>query len=314
MSVRIEKEKLVLRELLKESKFITPVLDEKYGLRFLSFEKALGASPEEAKEILEKLTEEGFLRKRLFAVIRKCIYCDAQTFIIIERCPECRSRRIKFNTIIQHTECGYSGAKEEFGSGDRMVCPFCGKTLANAESYKVLGYWYKCLDCDATFSEPIHTLVCVNCRNEMELEESDVRPVYEYEIVEKKVESEIPTIEMGRIEEILGNEWRIEYPSSIVGKSGISHVFTAIIRGNTDRNKDKEIIIDLNMGVSEVGEDAITRFYAKSVDIGSKSVYLVAIPKLSDRAKKIAETLNIRYVEGSTVEEAFMTLKRIIEE
>ena len=189
-----------------------------------------------------------------------------------------------------------------------------GSEMCIRDSYKILGYWYKCLDCDATFSEPIHTLVCVNCRNEMELEESDVRPVYEYEIIEKKVESEIPTIEIGKIEEILGNEWRIEYPSSIVGKSGISHVFTAVIRGNTEKNKDKEVIIDLNIGVHEVGEDAITRFYAKSVDIGSPSVYLVAIPKLSDRAKKIAETLNIKYVEGSTVEEAFMTLKRIIEE
>jgi hypothetical protein len=58
-----------------------------------------------------------------------------------------------------------------------------------------------------------------------------------------------------------------------------------------------------------VSEQPVIALFAKIFDVSPDSAYLVAIPRLNENAKKMAELYKIQVVEGRNEKEAIRVLK-----
>jgi hypothetical protein len=58
-----------------------------------------------------------------------------------------------------------------------------------------------------------------------------------------------------------------------------------------------------------VSEQPVIALFAKIFDVSPERAYLIAIPKLSENGKKMAELYKIRAIEAENQEEAIASLK-----
>jgi hypothetical protein len=58
-----------------------------------------------------------------------------------------------------------------------------------------------------------------------------------------------------------------------------------------------------------VSEQPVIALFAKIYDVSPGMAYLIAIPKLNDNARKMAELYNIRAIEATNQKEAINRLK-----
>jgi len=107
----------------------------------------------------------------------------------------------------------------------------------------------------------------------------------------------------------------IEIPGLAIGqKSGIHHHFSLIAKKQIS---GQEIVIALDHAVSEseVQSSPLILYLYKISEVKVDIPIFVAIPALSDTAKKIAQGNNILLIEGSTEQgEAITKIKNEIEE
>jgi hypothetical protein len=101
---------------------------------------------------------------------------------------------------------------------------------------------------------------------------------------------------------------KVESPGLLKGKSGANHSFDIVAY---KKNKSQKVMaIDLAMSPGNVvSEQPVIALFAKIFDVSPEKAHLIAIPKLSENGKKMAELYKIRAIEAKNQEEAIAALK-----
>ena len=87
---------------------------------------------------------------------------------------------------------------------------------------------------------------------------------------------------------------RASAPSMVFGKSGVKHEFSF---GLTGASGTPKVVVDTELSVKEVEEMKVLKFYVKVFDVSPTKAILCVSPRLSDKARQLAEEYGITVIE-----------------
>ncbi len=293
-----------------EIETLEPVYDSKAGYRYPVVETIVG-DPSQVEPFLSKLHAAGVLEKKLYDKTIFCPKCGSANVSFRYCCPFCKSFNIQKSSLFEHVKCGYMDIEENFLEGDKYVCPKCHETLKKIDvDYKKAGIWCTCEDCSKSFDIPVPVHFCRSCHTDSTFEEALIKDVYSYTLTENvKAESFLNWFLVAAIREFLTKEGlTVESPALIKGKSGANHSFDIVAYSGDD--PQKMIVVDLASSTENiVSEQPVIALFAKIFDVSPERAYLIAIPKLGENGKKMAELYNIHAIEAENQEKAIALLK-----
>jgi hypothetical protein len=289
---------------------LEPVYDPKTGYHYPVVEAIVGGASQ-VEPFLNKLHAAGILEKKLYDKIIFCPKCGSADISVHYCCPFCKSFNIQKSSLIEHVKCGYMDLEENFLEGDKYVCPKCHEALKKIDvDYKKAGIWCICEDCSKSFDIPVPAHFCRSCHTNSTFEEALIKDVYSYTLTENvKAESFLNWFLVAAIREFLiKGGLTVESPALLKGKSGANHSFDIMAYIGDD--PQKMIVVDLATSTEDVvSEQPVIALFAKIFDVSPERAYLIAIPKLSENGKKMAELYKIRAIEAENQEEAIASLK-----
>jgi hypothetical protein len=289
---------------------VEPVFDPKRGYRYDAVETIVG-DPSKVEAFLDKLCGAGILTRKLHDEVIFCPKCNSVGISVHYCCPYCKSFNIKKSSLIEHVKCGYMDVEENFHKGDKLVCQKCHEELTKPDiDYRRAGVWCTCKDCSRSFDIPVVKLFCRNCHEEFTFEEATIKDVYTYALKEEaRREAAEGWVLIPPISEFLSqNGFEVKSPAFLKGKSGANHMFDIVAsRGENAKNV---MVVDLATSTDNVvSEQPVIALFAKIYDVSPDAAYLIAIPKLNDNARKMAELYNIQAIEAKNQKEAIDSLK-----
>jgi transcription elongation factor Elf1 len=293
---------------------LDPVYDSKYGYRYPQVETIVGDSAT-TEEFLNRLYEMGFLKRELYDKLIYCPACNSANVSTRYRCPYCRSFDIKKSSLIEHVSCGYIDTQERFEKRGKLICPKCGSELTKPDiNYRKAGVWCSCNECGKSFDIPVPSHFCRECTEDFTFEGANYRNVYSYslnEVVMKEAGAHYMLVAPVR-EFLQSRGFRVESPGFLKGKSGASHIFDII--ASNDGKAKKIIVIDIASSPTEdvVSEQSIISMFAKVFDVAPNRAYLIAIPKMSENGRKLADLYKIKLIEAEDQNVAVKTLEATI--
>jgi hypothetical protein len=293
-----------------EIKTLEPMYDSKVGYRYPLVENIVG-DPSRVEPFLNKLYETGILEKKLYDKIIFCPKCGSADISTRYCCPSCKSFNIQKSSLIEHIKCGYMDVEEKFYKGDSCVCPKCNEELTKIDvDYYKAGIWCTCNNCEKSFDIPVPAHFCRNCHENSSFEDVVIKDVYSYTLKENvTAESSLNWFLVATIREFLKKEGlNVESPGLLKGKSGANHSFDIVAYKTGAQNS---IVVDLAMSKGNVvSEQPVIALFAKIFDVSPEKSFLIAMPKLSENGKKMAELYKIRAIEAKNQEEAIAALKQ----
>jgi len=262
-------------------------------------------------EVLDELTYAGILGKRLYERFVRCPKCGSHSEVFLRlKCPECGSMQLDSGKLIEHLVCGAVHEFEDFATNDQIRCPSCQEPLVQeGEDFRVVGTFNRCESCRMHFDAPAKRFACRTCLDEFDLKDATYYDTYTYTmngnvLAEVKGLIGLPVFKAS-VEEF---GFRVEFPGTITGSSGIIHSFTL-----TGIKNGRTVAIDIVESEGEVDEKELFAFYTKILDLKSTLGILVAIPHLSNRAKEFAAKAfsrdDVTYVEAVSPAQAIEQLK-----
>jgi len=285
------------------------VFDSKLGYRYPIVETVAG-DHSKAEEFLNRLYEAGILARKLYDKVVFCPKCNSASISIHYCCPYCKSFDIQKSSLIEHVKCGYMDVEENFHKGNKLICQKCHDELKKLDvDYRRAGIWCTCKECNKSFDVPVSALFCRDCRGNFMFEDVLIKDVYSYSLKEEtKEEASLGWVLIAPIREFLAeNGFEVEAPSFLKGKSGANHVFDVVARKGDGAKKST--VIDLATSPeSAVSEQPVIALFAKIFDVSPDHAYLIAVPRISENAKKMAELYNIQIIEGVDQKETLKTL------
>jgi hypothetical protein len=289
---------------------LEPVYDSKIGYRYPIVEAVISGGSD-AEEFLNKLYEAGILERRLYDKIVYCPKCDSANISVHYCCPYCKSFNIQKSSLIEHVKCGYMDVEGNFRKENKLVCPKCHEELKKPDvDYRRAGIWCACKDCGKNFDIPTTAHFCRDCHANSTFEDAVIKDVYSYSLKEEvREEAAVGWVVIAPIREFLQEDgFEVESPAFLKGKSGANHMFDiAAYKGDKTR---KVTVIDLASSTENaVAEQPIIALFAKIFDVSPDNAYLIAIPKMSENGKKMAELYNISVIEAKNQKEATKELK-----
>jgi len=301
---------LLSKFLSGEIQTIEPVYDSEVGYRYPVIESTVGEASQVAA-FLNKLEEAGILEKKLYDKIIFCPECGSADVSTRYCCPFCKSFDIQKSSLIEHVKCGYMDLENKFCEGDKYICPKCNEELREIDvDYRKAGIWCTCNNCKKSFDIPVPSHFCRTCGAISSFEEVIIKDVYSYTLKENvTAESSLNWFLVAAIREFLMKEGlKVESPGLLKGKSGAKHSFDIVAyRGGKSQ---KVIVVDLAMSPGDVvSEQPVIALFAKIFDVSPEKAHLIAIPKLSENGKRMAELYKIRAIEAKNQEEAIVSLK-----
>ena len=290
---------------------IRPVFDLKRGIVYPDVEEIVGGPPED-EEFLAKLYDAGLLQRELYDKAVYCPCCGSANVSIHYSCPYCKSFDIRKSSLIEHAKCGYLDVEEKFRAGNKLICPKCHVELRDLDvDYRKAGVWCTCNKCGKSFDIPVPRHFCRECSHAFNFEEAVFKEAYTYRLNEEAVEhAALDWTILAPIRSLLEERgFKVEAPSFIDGKSGVKHMFDMAAHGKgTTRN-----IIVINISASQnkkpVPDQPIIEMFAKTFDSAVDKAFLIAIPKVSESGRKLANLYKIHVVEARTPHEALEKLK-----
>jgi len=305
---------LLSKFLSGELKTLEPVYDPKTGYRYPVVETIVGDASQ-VEPFLSKLHAAGVLEKKLYDKIVFCPKCGSADVSIRYCCPFCKSFNIQKSSLLEHVKCGYMDLEENFLEGDKYVCPKCHETLTKIDvDYRKAGIWCACEDCSKSFDIPVPVHFCRNCHTDFTFEEAVIKDVYSYTLTENvKAESFLNWFLVAAIREFLIKRGlTVEGPALLKGKSGANHSFDIVAYRGDD--PQRVLVVDLATSTEDiVSEQPVIALFAKIFDVSPERAYLIAIPKLSENGKKMAELYKINAIEAENQEEAIASLKESLD-
>jgi len=294
---------------------LEPVYDTKLGYRYPMVEGIVGDASS-AEEFLNKLYEAGMLEKRLYDKIIYCPKCGSANISIHYCCPYCKSFSIQRSALIEHVKCGYMDVEENFKKGNKLVCPKCREELRKLDvDYRKAGMWCTCKDCSKSFDIPVTAHFCRECHVNFTFEEAIIKDVYAYSLKEEvKEEAATGWIIIAPIRDFLiENGFEVESPAFIKGKSGANHMFDIAAYKEKGEATRKVTVIDLATSPENaVSEQPVIALFAKVYDVSPENAYLIAIPKMSENGRKMAELYSIKLIEARNQKEAIKALAALM--
>jgi len=289
---------------------LQPAYDAKLGYRYPTVEAIVG-DPANAEIFLKKLSDAGILERKLFDKTVACPKCSSASVSIHYCCPYCKSFDIRKSSLIEHVKCGYMDVEENFHKAGKLICPKCNDELKNPDvDYRRAGVWCVCKDCGKSFDIPLTGLFCRDCHANFTFEDAVIKDIYSYRLREEaKQEAGLGWVLVAPIRDFLmeiGLE--VEGPAFLKGKSGANHTFDLAARSKDAARK--VTVIDLAIASEgPVSEQSVIALFAKTFDVSPDKAYLVAIPRLNDNGKRMAELYNIQVIEAKNQSEAIRILK-----
>jgi len=289
---------------------IEPIYDPKLGYRYETVETIVG-DPSRAEAFLNKLYEAEILTRKLHDEVIFCPKCNSAGISVRYCCPYCKSFNIKKSSLIEHVKCGYMDVEENFQKGDKLICQKCHDELGKSDvDYRRAGTWCTCKDCSKSFDIPVVKLFCRDCHEDFTFENAVIKDVYTYALKEEaRREAAGGWVLISPISEFLVQSgFEIKSPAFLKGKSGANHMFDIVAsKGETAK---KVTVIDLATSPDNIiSEQPVIALFAKIFDVSPETAYLIAIPKLNDNARKMAELYNIQAIEAKNQKEAIDNLK-----
>ena len=293
---------------------ILPTYDPSLGFRYKPVESAFdeNVSPAETEKFLERLNHLEILGKNFFDTVSACPVCGSTFLTLHYRCPKCTSRHIVKTGLTEHVPCGNIEEREKYYSGHwKPVCPKCGARLVEGE-YRDMGLWYICRECGEKFEHPHLNLICRKCDTQFTTQTAVVREISKYSLnpdKEQEIRQNVTSLES--IKELLTElGFSVEMPASAIGeKSGIQHNFSLIAKKEF-RAREKIVAIDHAVGDIEVGASPLILYTYKISEVKVDLPIFVAIPKLSEAAKRIAQGYNLLVIEGIPQEKEQLAMLR----
>ncbi len=291
-------------------KTLEPTYDPKTGYRYPAVEAIVGDSSK-VVPLLNKLTKDKLLDAKLFDAVIYCPNCSSSSVTFRYCCPFCKSPNIKKSSLIEHVRCGYMDLEENFHQDSKLLCPKCHDELKRLDvDYRKAGVWCACKDCGKSFDIPVAEHFCRNCHTISNFEQSTIKNVYTYSLsaqAREKMSSNILLI--SPISELLAKQgFKVDSPAYLVGKSGAKHSFNL---AGTKTGSGKVVVVDLaTASEGAVSEQPVIALFAKIFDVSPQQAFLVAVPKLGENARKMAELYNIQAIDATNQEEAVAALQR----
>jgi len=265
-----------------------------------------------AETFLDKLHDAGVLTRKLYDEIIFCPKCNSASISVHYCCPYCTSFNIKKSSLIEHVKCGYMDVEENFHKGDKLICQKCHDELRKPDvDYRRAGVWCTCKDCNKSFDVPVVKLFCRDCLEDFTFEDAVIKDVYTYALKEeaRKEAAEGWVLISPITEFLMQNGFEVKSPSFLKGKSGANHMFDIV--ASRGENAKRVTVIDIATSTDNVvSEQPVIALFAKIFDVLPGTAYLIAIPKLNDNARKMAELYNIHAIEAKNQKEAIDNLKR----
>jgi ssDNA-binding Zn-finger/Zn-ribbon topoisomerase 1 len=307
----------LLRKLLQagDKEEIIPVYTP--GLGF-EYQVTYGSSSESgtdklSRDCLEDLVRLDILHKSFFDSVSACPNCESTIITFHNRCPKCKSHNVDKTSLTEHIPCGYIDQKEKY---EDNRCPKCGETLLEGQ-YRHMGRWYVCQECKERFENPEFDLVCRSCHKNFMIKDAKIRdiPKFSLNLVRKKeIRQNVASLETIRL---LLTElgFNIEIPGLTIGlKSGMQHHFSLIAKKQVD-GEEIVIALDHTVSESEVQTSPVILYIYKISEVKVDIPIFIAMPQLSETARKITQGNNILLIEGPTDDqETINSVKRQIEE
>lgn len=251
-----------------------------------------------SKNSLEKLAQLDILKKSFYDSVSICPSCQSTIMTLHNRCPKCESRNIDKTSLTEHIPCGYIDQRDKY---IQDCCPKCGELLVEGK-YRNMGRWYICQACGEKFEKPEFDLVCRNCNKIFTIKEAQVTEIPKFTLnltIKGEIRQNVTSLE--NIKTILSKlDFNIEIPGLTIGqKTGMTHHFSLIAKKQIN---GQEIVIALDHAVSEteIQPSPLIYYIYKTSEIKVDIPIFVAMPKLSETAKKITQGQNILIIEGST--------------
>jgi len=291
---------------------LEPVYDPDVGYRYPIVETFVG-DPAKVEAFLNRLYASGILERKLYDKMVHCPKCRSVSLSVHYCCPYCKSFNIQKSSLVEHVKCGYMDVEENFREVDKYVCPKCKEELRKSDvDYRKAGTWCTCKDCGKSFDIPVSRHFCRKCRENFAFEDILIKDVYSYSLRgEVKEEVGLGWALVAPMRALLAEEgFKVESPAFIKGKSGATHSFDIVAyRGDAQ----KAVVVDLAKSTENiVSEQPVIALFAKVFDVSPDRAYLIAIPKLSENGKRMAELYGIQVIEAKGQEEALKALKERI--
>ena len=291
-----------------ELDILSPVYDPKRGFYYPVVDKILDDSSK-TDDFLKKLFKGGVLKRQLYDKVLYCPFCRSANISIHYTCPHCQSFDIRKSALVEHIKCGYIDTEDNFQVGEKLICPKCGKDLITpGVDHHKAGIWCSCNQCTKSFDIPVPAHFCRECRENFTFEEAVYKNVYSYSLTpEASKEATRDRNLIGPIMEVLEEMgYNVESPGFLNGKSGTTHRFdltAASLRMN------RITVIDLKTSNDTVSEQAVISMFAKVFDTNPEKACLVAIPKINESGRKLANLYKIELIEAKDQNEAVEALK-----
>lgn len=289
---------------------LQPVFDIKHGYRYPTVE-AITGNAANSEAFLRKLYEAGILERELFDKVILCSKCSSASVSVHYCCPYCKSFDIRKSALIEHVKCGYMDVEENFNKAGKLTCPKCHDELKKLDiDYRRAGIWCTCKDCGKSFDIPVTELFCRDCHLNFTFEDAIIKDVYLYTLKEEaRTEAALGWVLVTPIKELLAESGlEVRGPAFVKGKSGANHMFDVVARSKEPPRK--LTVIDLATSTEGVvSEQPVIALFAKIFDVSPENAYLIAIPRMSENGKKMAELYNIQLVEAKNEKEAIRVLR-----
>jgi hypothetical protein len=296
-----------------EIKTLEPVYDQQTGYRYPAVEAIVGDASQ-VEPFLSKLDSAGVLEKKLDDKIIFCPNCGSANVSFHYCCPFCKSFDIQKSSLIEHVKCGYMDIETNFREGDKYVCPKCHEELRKIDvDYRKAGVWCTCKDCNKSFDIPVPEHFCRSCHANFTFEEALIKDVYSYTLKESIIEeASLSLFLVAPVRDFLIKKGlTVESPAFLKGKSGANHSFDIVAYKGDELQK--VIVVDLAKSTENVvSEQPVIALFAKIFDVSPERAFLIAIPKLSENGKKMAELYNIHAIEAKNQNEAVKALKETL--
>ncbi|MGB9778660.1 MAG: hypothetical protein ACPLW8_04570 [Candidatus Bathyarchaeales archaeon] len=292
---------------------LIPKLDLERGVVYLDVEEVLGGSGGE-EEFLAGLYEAGILKRELYDRVVCCPRCGSVNVSTQYSCPFCGSFNIKRSSLIEHVKCGFIDVEEKFLNGNKFVCPKCNGQLVELDmDYRKAGVWCTCDKCGKSFDIPAPRHFCRSCQTTFTFENAIIRDAYVYRLNEdfvKSVASEWAVL--APIRKLLEDRgFRVEAPGFLEGRSGVRHMFDMVAYNNGRKTEKLVINVSTSPDGKPVPEHIIIDTFAKSFDSNVEKALLIAMPKVSENGRKLANLYKIRLIEAKTPKEALDKIEKL---
>jgi len=298
-----------LRELLPE---IHPAL----GVQYPKMDEVTG-NVQKTKDLLVQLVRAGILRAKFYEKTMICPRCGSKNVTFRYYCAYCGSHEIEKRELYEHIECGTIDGDDRFMKNGKIACPRCGKPLDKlGVDYRQVGTWFGCRGCGKRLDAPEGKHYCRQCSLRFGVKESAMDDVYSY-VLDKVAETEFAreTLFLGELKKILQEAgYEAEAPAVIWGVSGASHNFDLVgFKTQPDGSRKTVVTLDMAICARALAPENVISIFAKTLDVSPTKPILIAVPALSDTAKKLADLYKLEVIEGEKPEEIFQEFREALD-